>query len=73
VDDSADPFAQNATLSLATVNGDPHWEDLRGLAPATISYYDYDVSSVAMLINCSSSVAVQDDGGIYTTVNGQQR
>jgi hypothetical protein len=73
VDDSADPFAQNATLSQATINGDPHWEELSGLAPAAINYYDYDVSSVAMLINSSSSVAVQDDGGIYTTVNGQQR
>jgi hypothetical protein len=73
VDDSAEPFAQNATLSRATINGDPHWEDLNGLAPAAINYYDYDVWSVAMLINSSSSVAVQDDGGIYTTVNGQQR
>jgi hypothetical protein len=72
VDDSADPFAQNATLSQATINGDPHWEDLSGLAPAAINYYDYDVSSVAILINSSSSVDVQDDGGIYTTVNGQQ-
>src|SRR5262249_33098053 len=72
VDDSADPFAQNATLSQATINGDPHWEDLSGLAPAAINYYDYDVSSIAMLINSSSSVAVLDNGGIYTTVNGQQ-
>jgi hypothetical protein len=71
VDDSADPFAQNATLSQATINGDPNREALSGLAPAAINYYDYDVSSVAMLINSSSSVAVQDDGGIYTTINGQ--
>src|SRR6516165_7489720 len=67
-----DPFAQNATLSQATINGNPHWEDLSGLAPAAINYYDYDVSSVAILINSSSSVDVQDNGGIYTTVNGQQ-
>jgi hypothetical protein len=73
VDDSADPFAQNATLSQATINGDPNWENLSGLAPAAINYYDYDVSSVAIWTNSSSGVDVQDDGGIYTTVNGQQR
>jgi hypothetical protein len=73
VDDSADPFAQHATLSQATINGDPNWEALSGLAPAAINYYDYDVSNIAMLINSSSCVDVLDDGGIYTTVNGQQR
>src|SRR5262249_34169519 len=73
VDDSADPFAQKATLGQVTINGDPGWEAISGLAPAVINYHDADVWSVAMLINSRSSVAIQDDGGIYTTVNGQQR
>jgi hypothetical protein len=73
VNDSADTAARHATLGQATVNGDAHWETLSGLAPASISYYDYDVASIAMLINNSSSVAVTNDGGVYTTVNGQLR
>src|SRR5262249_53104356 len=54
VNDSADTVARSATLSQATFNGDAHWETLSGLAPAAISYYDYDVSSVAILLNSSS-------------------
>src|SRR5207244_3865869 len=50
VNDSADTAARHATLSQATINGDSHWETLSGLAPASISYYEYDVASIAVLI-----------------------
>jgi hypothetical protein len=73
VNDSADTATRHATLAQATINGDSHWETLSGLAPASINYYDFDIFSVAILLDGTSSVAVQTDGGVYTTVNGQLR
>jgi hypothetical protein len=73
VNDSAD-VGQHGTLSQATLNGDANWETLSGLTPYSytrISYYDGDVSNIAIQLNSSSSLAVQSTGGVPTTVNGQ--
>jgi hypothetical protein len=73
INDSADPSTRNATLGQATINGDSHWETLNGLAPAAINYYAFDVESVAMLLNGSTSLNVTNNGGVPTTVNGRPR
>jgi hypothetical protein len=48
LDDSADATARTVTLNQATVDGNPNWGVVSGLAPAPIYYHDADTPSLTV-------------------------
>jgi hypothetical protein len=78
VDDSADTTARTVTLSSFTPQHDTAWGKIAGLAPATINYEYFNISSVHIITgSAADTVNVQatgvttylDSGGGADTVN----